>query len=71
MTDIQDRLRELGWSEELINAFTVRAPFTAIEDQSYLPAPSVVDATSLIIGEDAILPTTSTVEVSGRQLSKK
>lgn len=53
MTEMRDALKQLGWSEDLIRAFTTGKNFPAIESAVTYSEPTVqsVDTTTLVVSE--------------------
>jgi hypothetical protein len=53
MTEVRDALKKLGWSEDLIQAFTMGKNFPAIESAVTYSEPTVqsVDTTTLVVSE--------------------
>lgn len=53
MTELANALRQLGWKEDLIRAFTVGNDFPVVESAVTYTAPEVqcVDMTNLVIAE--------------------
>ncbi len=50
MTEAKELLKQLGWSEELIQAFTVSREFPRVESHvNYEPQPRMTDTSNLVI----------------------